>query len=83
MMLVKSTGAVMAVISLNVVITLFAATMIEAQSQLGSPFSKLSEEKSLRWWENSIWRRILTVKTFSRWLTNPMSSPLQRAKRSR
>jgi hypothetical protein len=39
MMLVKSTGAVMAVISLSVVTTLFAAT-IEAQSQLGSPFSK-------------------------------------------
>ena len=40
MTLVKSTGAVMRAISLSVVTTLFAATMIEAQSQLGSPSSK-------------------------------------------
>ena len=35
MILIKSTGAVMAVISLSVLTTLFAAT-IEAQSQVGS-----------------------------------------------
>ena len=40
MTLLKSTGAVMTVISLSLVTTLFAATMIEAQSQLGSPASK-------------------------------------------
>ena len=49
MTLVKSTGAVMRAISLSVVTTLFAATMIEAQYQLGSPLRKLSKEKSLRW----------------------------------
>jgi len=40
MTLVKSTRAVMIVLSLSVVTQLFAATMIEAQSQLGSPSSK-------------------------------------------
>jgi hypothetical protein len=43
MTLGRSTGAVMTVISLSVVTSLFAATMIEAQSQLGlgSPSSKI------------------------------------------
>ena len=40
MTLVKSTGSVMTVISLSLVTTVFAATMTEAQSQLGSPSSK-------------------------------------------
>jgi len=40
MTFVKSTGVVMTVISLSVVSTLFDATMVGAQSQLGSPSSK-------------------------------------------
>ena len=40
MTLVQSTGVVMTVISLSMVTTLFDATMVGAQSQVGSPSSK-------------------------------------------
>jgi hypothetical protein len=56
MSLVTSTGAVMAVINLNVVTTLLAAT-IEAQSQLAE-VSPVEGEFHMA--------RILKVKTFSR-----------------
>ena len=40
MTLVRATGAFVLIISLSVVTTLFAATLVGAQSQLGSPSSK-------------------------------------------
>jgi len=83
MTLVKSTGIVMTVISLTVVATLFAATMTEAQSQLGSPSSKTvigevsAVEGEFHMAKNSLGEDILKMVDKSYVITTPTGQEIQ------
>jgi hypothetical protein len=83
MTLIKSTGAVITAISLNLVTTLFDATMIEAQSQLGSPSSKTvigkvsAVEGEFYMAKNSLGEDILKMVDKSYTITTPTGREIQ------
>jgi hypothetical protein len=83
MTLAKSTGAVTIGISLSLVTALFAATMIEAQSQLGSPYSKTvigevsAVEGEFHMAKNSLGEDILKMVDKSYVITTPTGQEIQ------
>jgi len=83
MTLVKSIGSVMTVISLSLVTTLFAATMTEAQSQLGSPSSKTvigevsAVEGEFHMGKNALGEDILKMVDKSYIITTPTGQEVQ------
>ena len=83
MTLVRSTGAVVLIISLSVVTTLVAATMVGAQSQLGSPSSKTvmgkvsAVEGEFHMAKNSLGEDILKMVDKSYVITTPTGQEIQ------
>jgi len=83
MTLVKSPGAVMTLISLSVATALFAATRIEAQSQVGSPSSKTirgevaAVEGEFHMAKNSLGEDILKMVDKSYVITTPTGQEIQ------
>ena len=83
MTLVRATGAFVLIISLSVVTTLFAATMVGAQSQLGSPSSKTvvgkvsAVEGEFHMAKNSLGEDILKMVDKSYVITTPTGQEIQ------
>ena len=83
MTLIRSTGAIVLIISLSVVTTLFATTMVGAQSQLGSPSSKTVVGKvsvvegEFHMAKNSLGEDILKMVDKSYVITTPTGQEIQ------